>query len=284
MRFSLLSLALAGPSLVHSAAIGQELAERATSPPPPNPTAVLALLALAATEEQRLNLLVPDPTNISNLTFQFANNSVVRPTGGTIELASVSVFPALLGTNVAMAIGFVNPCGLNVPHTHLRANEFLTVIQGQMVSGVIAENNPGSTGNVTGSGSKPSDLQGPLPQYTTTLGLYQGMLIPQGSGKGGTSFLEARTPSLIIIQVHFQYNPTCSPAIFASAFDNNDPGRVQVARAFFSIPTDDYIETAIGNSGAITPANIDAVRKQLPSSYALIVDSCAKKCGLRYGA
>lgn len=89
---------------------------------------LLRALQAAVTEEERLNILVPDPNEMGSLTFQFVNNTVVPPNGGTVQLAAVTSFPALLGTNVAMALGFVNPCGLNVPHSHPRANEFLTMV------------------------------------------------------------------------------------------------------------------------------------------------------------
>lgn len=181
------------------------------APSPANPDALISALTLAPTEQERLQILVPNPPDISNLTYNFINNTVLPPTGGSIALSSVSVFPALLTTNVAMAIGFVNPCGINTPHSHPRANEFLTVIQNELVTGLILEENPGGAGQIAG---KPpvADANGPLPQVGTTLGQYQGTIFPQGS-------------------VHFQFNPTCHPSVFAAAFDNRDPGRTQIGKA-----------------------------------------------------
>lgn len=82
---------------------------------PPSNQAILQELQLAVSETDRLAVLLPDPADPANLTFTFVNNTVVPPTGGTIALASVDNFPALDITQLGMAIGFVNPCGLNVP-------------------------------------------------------------------------------------------------------------------------------------------------------------------------
>ncbi|KAL9106814.1 MAG: hypothetical protein Q9227_008236 [Pyrenula ochraceoflavens] len=177
-----------------------------SSSPPLSNTALIDSLILAPSEQDKLAILVPNPPNVANLTYTFINNTVSPPTGGTIALAAIDAFPALQLGNVAAAIGFVNPCGLNTPHSHPRASEFLTVVRGELVTGLILEENPGSAGNVVG-GAAPDN--GPLPQVGTTLQLYQGTLFPQGS-------------------VHFQFNPTCEPAVFAAAFDNRDPGRIQI--------------------------------------------------------
>lgn len=161
-------------------------------------------------------------------------------------------------TNTAMAIGFVNPCGLNVPHSHPRANEFLTVVQGTLTAGFILESNPGNLGNVAGQAAPAT---GVLPQINATLGLYQGMIFPQGT-------------------IHWQWNPTCQPAIFAAAFDNNDPGRQQLARTFFSITDDEVLETALGNPETLDVAQLEAFKDIIPSSYAETMKECAKRCGI----
>ena len=55
----------------------------------------------------------------------------------------------------------------------------------------------------------PPPSNGSLPVAGATLGLYQGTIYPQG-------------------EVHWQFNPECEPAVFAAAFDNRDPGRIQI--------------------------------------------------------
>lgn len=212
----------------------------------------------AASQSQRLAILLPDASDPSNITYTFHNNSVIEPTGGSIVLSAIDQFPALAVTNVAMAIGFVNPCGLNTPHTHHRANEYLTVIQGVLYAGLIVEGNPGGSGFVQGKAAPPT---GPLTQVNVTLNKYQGMIFPQG-------------------EVYWQFNPTCEPAVFAAAFDNNDPGRVEVARTFFSIRPDDVLETSMGNPEQLDAAQIDSFKNKIPSAFAKTMEECARRCHL----
>jgi hypothetical protein len=214
-------------------------------------------LILAASQQDRQAILLTNPPDATNITFQFINNTVEAPTGGTIALATVDNFPALIGTKVGMAIGFVNACGLNTPHLHPRANEFLTVIQGELVAGLVLEENPGGAGNVNGM-----NPTGPIRQVNATLSNNKGFLFPQG-------------------EVHFQFNPTCEPALFAAAFDNSDPGRTQIARNFFSEFPDDVIIAAAGGDVELLDAHrIDQLRDKIPAAFAELIDSCAEKCGI----
>jgi hypothetical protein len=224
----------------------------------PQLTALKSALVEAPGYGDRQAILLPNPPDASNITFTFINNTVEAGTGGTIALSTLNNFPALIGTNVAMAVGFVNPCGLNVPHSHPRANEFLTVIQGELVGGLILELNNGGFGNVVGE--DPPTL-GPIPQVNVTLSNYKGMLFPQG-------------------ETHFQFNPTCEPALFAAAFDSSDPGRTQIARNFFSNLPDDVVISALGNSDSIDASQIDDLRDNIPTAFALVIDECAARCGL----
>ncbi|KAF2866288.1 RmlC-like cupin domain-containing protein [Massariosphaeria phaeospora] len=232
---------------------------------PTDPAAIKALqtaLLLAPGYADRQSILLPNPPDASNITFQFINNTVTPNTGGTIALTTLNNFPALIGTNVAMAVGFVNPCGLNVPHNHPRANEFLTVISGKLIGGLILEQNPGSAGNVAG---QPKPVNGPLQQVNATLDNFKGMLFPQG-------------------ETHFQFNPTCEPALFAAAFDSSDPGRTQIARNFFSAyPDEEVLIAAVGgNLETLDPARIERFRKQIPTAFAVQIESCVKRCNIAH--
>ncbi|MCJ1360297.1 MAG: hypothetical protein MMC33_010302 [Icmadophila ericetorum] len=224
-----------------------------------NKAAIVAALKQAGGEVDRLNILLPNPADPANITFTFINNTVSPPTGGTVALATVDVFPALVGTNVAMAIGFINACGLNVPHSHPRANEFLTVVQGKLQAGFILEGTEGGAGNVPGA--NPASLVGPLPEVNTTLTPYTGTLFPQGT-------------------VHFQFNPTCEPAVFAAAFDSNDPGRTQTARSFFSIEQDSVLRSSLGSPSVetINAKDLDSLRAHIPTAFAELIDSCVARC------
>ena len=206
----------------------------------------------------RQSVLLPNPPDASNITFQFHNNTVTGGTGGTIALTTLETFPALIGTNVAAAVGFVNACGLNVPHNHPRANELLTVVSGKLIGGLILEQNPGGAGNVVG---QPKPVNGPLQQVNATLENFKAMLFPQG-------------------ETHFQFNPTCEPALFTAAFDSSDPGRTQIARNFFSAyPDEEVLIAAVGgNLETLDPARIGQFRNQIPTAFAVQIESCVKRC------
>ncbi|CAI6335546.1 unnamed protein product [Periconia digitata] len=216
-------------------------------------------LLLAQSETAREAILFPHVPDAQNGTFQFINNTVKPPTGGTIFLSTINNFPALGSTGLAQAVGFVNPCGLNTPHWHPRANEFLTVVQGSLVGALILENDSGP-GNVVGG---PAPHVGPSLQINTTLSNYTGMLFPRGL-------------------VHWQFNPECEPAVFVAGFDTPDPGRVEAALGFFSAEPDEVIEASTGYSEFLTPAQIKGLRPTLASSFTSIVESCAKKCGIPF--
>ena len=222
-------------------------------------TAQRNALLLAQTETGREAILFPNPPNASNDTFQFINNTVLPPTGGSIVLATVNNFPALGSTGLAGAVGFVNPCGLNTPHWHPRANELLTVVQGTLVGALILENDNGA-GNVANA---PPPPKGALAQINTTLTNFTGMLFPKGL-------------------IHWQFNPNCEPAVFVAGFDVADPGRVEAARGFFSAEPDEVVQASTGYSEFLTPAQIMGLRPTLTSSFTAIVQSCAKKCGIPF--
>jgi oxalate decarboxylase/phosphoglucose isomerase-like protein (cupin superfamily) len=218
-------------------------------------------LLLAQSESAREAILFPNPPNASNDTFQFLNNTVLPPTAGSIYLSTINNFPALGSTGLAAAVGFVNACGLNTPHWHPRANEFLTVVQGTLVGALLLEND-GGFGNVVG-GAPP--VRGPYQQIETTLSNYTGMLFPKGL-------------------IHWQFNPECEPAVFVAGFDINDPGRVEAARGFFSGTPDGVLEASAGYNEFLTPEQVAGLRPELTSDFTAIVKSCAKKCGIPYEA
>ena len=144
-------------------------------------SSLIQALELAPTLQQRQSILTNNGTSTENLVFSFINNTVVSPTGGTITLPDAGSFPAMIGTNVDLAIGFVNPCGINTPHSHPRANEFLTVVQGELVVGQVMQQDTGSSGYTAGGSTQ--GLTGPTQMMNYTLGLYQGTVFYQGLSK-----------------------------------------------------------------------------------------------------
>ncbi|KAM7197131.1 RmlC-like cupin domain containing protein [Rhypophila sp. PSN 637] len=212
------------------------------------------LLLAPSYKDKEQVLFPPGPQfgSANNVTFQFVN----KPTGlpgqdGSVIVGSVDAIPGLIGTNVAAAIGFIGPCGLNVPHLHPRANEFLTVVQGTLIGAFVLEEDAQFTGN-----------NNIIPQVAMTLTNYTGMLFPRGA-------------------VHWQFNPTCEEAVFSAAFDSSDEGRFQVAQTFFSSQPDDVLTASLGNPSFLGPKNIDKLRNTIPAAFVVQVESCAKACGIK---
>jgi hypothetical protein len=204
-------------------------------------------LLLAASYKDKEQVLFP-PNNggsANNVSFQFVNNPGTPPQDGSVIVGSVDSIPGLIGTHVAAAIGFIGPCGLNVPHLHPRGNEFLTVVQGSLIGAFLLEEDGQFAGNV--------------PQVAMTLTNFTGMLFPQG-------------------HIHWQFNPTCEQAVFSAAFDSNDEGRFQVAQTFFSSMPDNVLTSALGNPTFLGPTQLDQLRGIIPEAFVVMVDSCAQSC------
>jgi len=167
---------------------------------------LVADLQKAPTQVARLNIL----KNNRDWLFDYnAGVGTVVSAGGNLTLANVANFPALFANNIAMAIGQMAPCGMNTPHTHPRATEFLFLVNGQMEVGFIEEN---------GARFVINDL---------TPG--QGTIFPQGS-------------------IHYQINLGCEPLTFVAALNDEDPGASQVAQRFFGLPPD-VVAATLGDVG-----------------------------------
>ncbi|KAJ7609511.1 RmlC-like cupin domain-containing protein [Roridomyces roridus] len=182
----------ASSSLIPSSSIPQ---------PPPVPTVtnapqIASGLKTAASVVDRLDqLLKPNGVlltgdELRQLTVFDFNNQVPGP-GGSILLATVDEFPILEGLGISAGVSFIKACGINIPHSHPRASEVLTVVEGILYTGFVQEN-------------------GFNTEIETQLGTFQGTVFPMGS-------------------IHYQYNPTCSPAAFVAALGSDDPGRSDIA-------------------------------------------------------
>jgi quercetin dioxygenase-like cupin family protein len=162
--------------------------------------------------------------------------------GGSILLASIDSYPILTNLQITGAVAIFEPCGLNIPHSHPRADEMLTVVEGVLNTGMVLEN-------------------GFTQEIKTQLGKYQGTVFPKGS-------------------IHYQQNPTCEPAVFVAGFGSNDPGRSDIATNFWMFDSD-VIDASLGFPETIGGETIDQWRAHLPVNLALGVDSCLQACGIR---
>ncbi|KAJ7692128.1 RmlC-like cupin domain-containing protein, partial [Mycena rosella] len=172
--------------------------------------------------------------------FDFNNQAAASgASGGSILLATVDNFPILEELGISGAVSLVEPCGLNIPHLHPRANELITVVDGILDTGFVQENGFNTI-------------------IQTQLGQYQATVFPMGS-------------------IHYQQNPTCSPAVFVAALNNEDPGRSDIATTFWMLPSD-VVDAALGFPETIGGGNINAWRAHLPVNLAAGVDSCLAAC------
>ena len=107
-------------------------------------TQVDILEELLSVNHERL-VPITDPKEVHDqLTFDF-KAAPVGGEGGRILVASEKNFPLLVAgkegsQGIAGAVAFIEPCGMNSPHTHPRATEFLTVVEGELEVGFVMEN------------------------------------------------------------------------------------------------------------------------------------------------
>ncbi|KAJ7131943.1 RmlC-like cupin domain-containing protein [Mycena filopes] len=216
--------------LLTSTLVGSALAA------PAAPSDIVGDLRDAPTAVDRVALLPND----SQFVFNFFDPALKATTGagGKVITANAGNFPAVVGNGAAMAIGILEPCGLNTPHTHPRATEIQFNVNGTTIrTGMITENNA---------------------RFVMTDLSPGGMTIfPQGS-------------------VHFQMNEGCTPALFVSGFNSEDPGALQIAQRFTGLPPD-IVGATLGDIGVEEVYGVDAM---IPDSVALGTDACLKRCGI----
>ena len=237
--FSVLATAALATLASASPLVNRQTGANGTDPRESN-QALIAQLETAATAVDRLRLLQP-----ADLVFDFgaamgnATNTVGL--GGHTVKSDRGVFPALVGTGVAMTLGFLGPCGFNTPHIHPRSSEINVVVQGALVSEFQLEN-----------GLRP---------IVNNLNLYQMTVFPQGA-------------------MHTEFNPLCTPSVFVAGFGNEDPGVQQIAQTFFGFRSD-LVKAVLGGEGTVNGADIDQFKGTIPANVALGVESCLRTCGIQ---
>ncbi|KAJ6461263.1 hypothetical protein C8R47DRAFT_1080683 [Mycena vitilis] len=192
-------------------------------------------LRLAATAVDRINLLPDD----KDFAFDFFDPKAAATVGagGKIVTANAATFPAVIGTNSAMAVGFLDACSMNTPHMHPRATEIQISLNGTIRTGMITEN-----------GGR--FIMTELPAGSMTI-------FPMGS-------------------VHFQVNDGCEPLEFVAAFNNEDPGVLQMAQRLFGL-TPDIVAATFGDLGVEEVHGLESI---IPDNIAIATDDCLKRCGL----
>ncbi|CAE7112240.1 unnamed protein product [Rhizoctonia solani] len=200
MRFTLAALGLLSGLAVVAASDTDEL------------KTLVSELTVAATQSERLAILDED----KDFVFDFLNaaqiqGAVGKGNGGQAVSAKTTTFPALIGNNLAMTVGFLGPCAQNTPHIHPRSAEMLVMVAGDTIN----------TGTFQENGAR-------FVQNKIEVG--QATVFPMGS-------------------VHFQQNLGCDPAIFVAGFANEDPGTLQIAQGFFQQLPPDTVSATLGELG-----------------------------------
>lgn len=175
------------------------------------------------------------------------NNAVPAPgaKGGATKSANIETFPILTNLGISTTVAFLEPCGINTPHVHPRATEFLTLVSGTNLKfGYVLEN-----------GLVPA---GQNPEIAGVLGNLEGTVFPQGS-------------------IHFQFNDNCEKATFVASLNSEDPGTSQIAQNFFALDSQ-VVNATLGFPKTIDGKNIEEFRKVIPANLAQDMDVCLKRC------
>lgn len=105
---------------------------------------------LAYTQGERLALIKsfgnPGEYFKFDLTPDGSKSNAANGLGGQGYLAHVGNYPVLMGTGLSVAIGYLNPCGLDSMHIHNRATEMVTLVAGKSLkTGFVLEDGFGKS-------------------------------------------------------------------------------------------------------------------------------------------
>ncbi|KAF8691157.1 hypothetical protein HU200_040270 [Digitaria exilis] len=138
-----------------------------------------------------------DPAMVSAGDFAFSGlqnaGNTANPFGSKVTLVDVKALPGLNTLGIAMARLDLAAGGLNPPHTHPRATEILTVVEGEMYVGYL-------------------DTTGKL--FAKVLHKGDVFVFPKGL-------------------VHFEFNFGATPAFGIAGLSSQNPGLVRVADSLF---------------------------------------------------
>jgi len=221
----------------------------------PNPKPSAGTVAKLLTEDTRVTRFQEIQSEIQsgNLALKFDFNpkanpiaaNATQPLGGQVDLANRANFPILTDLGISAAGIFFAPCGLNTPHIHPDATEFLTVVTDSNIeTGMVLEN-------------------GFTTELKTNLTLFQGTVFPQGS-------------------IHWQQNLDCYPAVAMAALNSEDPGASSIAQNFLINTSGDIVDASLGFPKTIDANNFADFKKAIPVTLAKGVEECLIRCNIKY--
>lgn len=223
----------------------------ATPNPKPTPGTIAKLLTEDSTVARFQEIANEVAAGNLNLKYDFnpAANPIAanatQPLGGQVDLANRVTYPIVADLGISMAGIFFAPCGLNTPHIHPRATEFLTLVTDtHMSTGFVLEN-------------------GFVAEQRTNLTLYQGTVFPQGS-------------------IHWQQNLDCYPAVAIAGLNSEDPGASSIAQNYLINTSGDIVDASLGFPKQIDAQNFADFKKAIPVSLARGVEECLIRCNIKY--
>lgn len=157
-----------------------------------------SVLAAAITQVKFFNQF--QPKDFVRDLFNTDIDPVNRGEGGNITRMNIETNPALEGQKFSFAAIHLEPCAINLPHTHPRATEGLFVAEGEnQLVGFVLENN----GKV----------------FTNVLRKGMATFFPQGA-------------------IHFEINQSCKRSILIPSFNSEDPGVQTTLNNLFAFEDD----------------------------------------------
>jgi hypothetical protein len=160
-------------------------------------------------------------------------------------MQDLTTFPFSAGLDISMTVLFLKPCGINTPHFHPRAAEFLIPVKGDKVRfGSVLEN------GLVKSGEN-QEIAGTLNRLEATV-------FPQGS-------------------IHWQFNDSCEEAELVAALSSGNPGTSQMAQNFLSLNAG-VVNATLGFPSFIGGRTFEDFRAAIPANLAQDVNSCLARC------
>ena len=176
--------------------------------------------------------------NASDFVFDLTKGpSATLGPGGITRLAIVDTFPALEQNGISMLLTNLDPCAINLPHVHPRAAELLFVLKGSLKVSFVEETGGRTIVNVVNAS--------------------QTTVFPRGL-------------------LHEEQNNECEPAVFVSAFSDEDPGVQFMPHSLFTMP-----QEAISATLNVNNFSIDILRNGLPQpNIGPGTSECLTRCAL----
>ena len=81
--------------------------------------------------------------------------------------------------------------------------------------------------------------------------------------------------------IHWQLNNECTPQVAIAGFSDEDPGASSIAQNFFVNTKDSVVQAAFGFPAQITSDNFKAVESAIPRAFALGIQDCYARCGIK---